>query len=203
MFIEFIGTFFLVLVVGLSGNPIAVGAVLMCMVYMGGHLSGAHYNPAVTLGIFFDKKISFLQMLGYWLAQILGAIAAAAEVWMITGKYIQLQPKTTLLNAWGLETLFTFALVLVVLNVADHPKTKSNSFYGIAVGFTVLAAAFAAGPLSGGAFNPAVGIGPALFHTFHAAKVSALENVWIYLLGPFTGGALASLLFVWLKEEEM
>ena len=196
--IEFLGTFFLVLVIGLSGNPVAIGAILMCMVYMGGHLSGGHYNPAVSLGIFLDQKMNFGQMLAYWGFQLLGSFVASGFVFWITKKYLLISPTATWDIAMAVELLFTMALVLVVLNVADHPKTEKNSFYGLAVGFTVLAAAYAGGPISGGAFNPAVAIGPLLYKMIMDQQ--NIENAWIYLAGPFLGGLLAGLIFKTTKD---
>jgi aquaporin Z len=97
------------------------------------------------------------------------------------------------------EFLYTFALALVVLNSAASAKTHGNSFYGLAIGFTIVVAAFAGGPVSGGAFNPAVGIGPILVHAM--AGGGGFENLWLYLVGPLLGGALAAAVFG-LQERE-
>lgn len=196
---EFIGTFFLVLTIGLTVGagspfaPLAIGAALMIMVYMGGHISGAHYNPAVTLAVLVRGKIKAAEAGIYMVAQILGAIVAA----LATGVLVQDQSFTfvvapgeaaTIFQSLLVEILFTFALALVVLNSATAKGTEGNSFYGLAIGFTVVVAAFAGGGISGGAFNPAVGIGPNLIQQNFA-------DIWIYLVGPLTGGALAGLVF--------
>lgn len=198
---EAIGTFFLVLTVGLtvlSGSPmapLAIGSSLMVMVYMGGHISGGHYNPAVTLAVHLRGKLGARDVAPYMGAQLLGAILAGFAVVHMTGHSFAAAPApdaglTAVLLA---EILFTFALCLVVLNVATDDATAGNSYYGLAIGFTVVVGAFAAGGISGGAFNPAVGVGPTLVGALFFQ--GSLANVWIYLVGPFAGGALAALAY--------
>jgi len=198
---EFIGTLFLVLTIGLSvlgGTslaPLAIGASLMVMVYMGGHISGAHYNPAVSLAIFMRGKLSARDLVPYWIAQVAGAVAAALLVWIIMGQTFAPAPgaAATSMQALLVEILYTFALAMVVLNVATSPATEGNSFYGLAIGFTIVAAAFAGGPISGGAFNPAVGIGPTIIHA--TLGEGSWQHLWLYLVGPLAGGALAAGVF--------
>jgi aquaporin Z len=193
--IEFIGTFFLVFVIAFSGNPIAIGVVLIALVYMGGYISGAHYNPAVTLAVWLTKKIKYNQALGYMLVQVLGGMSAAGVYFLLHGKNFVPQIGSNV--GWGsafiIEFLFTFLLASVVLNVAVSEKTKGNDYFGLAIGLTLMAAAFVGGPISGGAFNPAVGAGPILFDFAHISANQS--NLLLYLLGPFTGGALASIIF--------
>ena len=192
---EFIGTFFLILVIGLTGNPLAIGAVLMVMVFMGGHVSGGHYNPAVSLAILMRGKMEAKEMIIYWVFQILGALVAAFVCFIFTDKTIQVMPAAGL-DAWKAvlaEILGTFALVSVVLNVATSKGTEGNSFYGLAIGFTVLAFAFAFGPISGGAFNPAVAIGPIIVDTIKGG--TTMGTIWIYLVGCFGGGALGAIVY--------
>ncbi len=194
--VEFIGTFFLVLVIGLvvsQGNPlaaVAIGAILMVMIYMGGHISGAHYNPAVSLACLMRGAIGGKDAGIYMVSQILGALAGAAASSALIGKSITVAPGANASNmqALGAEFLFTFALASVVLNVATSKDHPDNSFYGLAIAFTVLAGALAVGPISGGAFNPAVALG-------HNIVSSSLGNIWIYLVGPLAGGAVASIVF--------
>ncbi|MEK6675217.1 MAG: aquaporin [Planctomycetota bacterium] len=199
---ETIGTFFLVLTIGLTvvgGSPyapIAIGSVLMVMVYMGGHISGGHFNPAVSLAVWFRGKLSGADFVWYMIAQVFGAFLAAAAVLYITGKTFAgpapaVGVSTT--KALLVEFLFTFALALVVLNTATAKRTANNSYFGLAIGFTVLAGAFAGGPISGGAFNPAVGFGPLLIHTM--AGGGSMQHLWLYLVGPFLGGAVAATVF--------
>ncbi len=198
---EFIGTFFLVFTVCMTvlGNvamaPLAIGCSLMIMVYMGGHISGAHYNPAVSLAVTMRGKLSWGEFGQYIVAQLLGAIFAAFMAHLILGKTFAPAPGAgvTSMAALLTELLFTFALALVVLNVATSKGTSGNSFYGLAIGFTVVVAAFAGGGVSGGAFNPAVGLGPMIIHA--AIGGGTLVNAWLYLVGPLLGGALAAVVF--------
>jgi aquaporin Z len=199
---EFLGTFFLVLTVGLtvlSGTPLAplaIGSSLMVMVYMGGHVSGAHYNPAVSLAVFLRGKMaSGGELVGYMVSQLLGAIAASLVVYVITGKTFAPAPGPGVAPAAALlvEFLYTFALALVVLNSAASAKTHGNSFYGLAIGFTIVVAAFAGGGISGGVFNPAVGTGPILVNALIGG--GSLAHLWLYLIGPLIGGAAAAWVF--------
>lgn len=208
--VEFIGTFFLVLVICLSGGnflaPIGIAAVLMVMIYMGGPISGAHYNPAVTLAVWMRGKISSKDSLIYMLVQILGAFAAAYLFFLIWGKSIG-GPKPNLsiniLKPLAIEIVFTFALALVVLSVATSKKTAGNHYYGLAIGCTVLAGAIAGGEISGGAFNPAVGIGPIVVDAlFGTCPCNPEEHLWIYLAGPFAGAALAAIAYRIINPDE-
>jgi aquaporin Z len=193
--IEFIGTFFLVFVVAFTGNPIAIGVVLIALVYMGGHISGANYNPAVTLAIWLTKNMRFKQALGYMLVQMLGGISAAGMYFLLHGK--NFVPQIGINVGWGsafiIEFLFTFLLASVVLNVAVSQKTKGNDYFGLAIGLTLMAAAFVGGSISGGAFNPAVGAGPILYDFAHLN--ANMGSLLLYLIGPFAGGAVASLVY--------
>ncbi|MGI9628583.1 MAG: MIP/aquaporin family protein [Longimicrobiales bacterium] len=197
---EFIGTFFLVLTIGLTVNqgvalaPLAIGAALMVMVYMGGHVSGAHYNPAVSVAVLLRGKLEKKDLAPYIVSQLLGALTASFTVAHLTGHFLAVAPaaEASTLAAFTAEVLFTFALCLVILNVATSAKTEGNSYYGLAIGFTVMTGAFAVGGISGGAFNPAVGTGPIL------AALSAggsIGNLWLYWAGPLLGGVLAAFVF--------
>ena len=198
---EFIGTFFLVLTIGLSvlsGSPLAplaIGAALMVMVYMGGHVSGAHYNPAITVAVWMRRKLPASQVVPYWVSQILGSLAAAFVVHILTGRTFAPAPSpaASAMQALIAEFLYTFALALVVLNVATARSTQGNSYYGLAIGFTVMAGAFAAGPVSGGAFNPAVGLGPIVIESVMGG--GGFGNLWLYLAGPLAGAAAAAMVF--------
>ena len=158
----------------------------MVMVYAGGHFSGGHYNPAVTLGVTLRGKLTWADAIPYMIAQVIGAVIAAGLVLFIKGNTSAIPPPSTpneyqmIAQALG-DFLFTFALVYVVLNVATAKGTAGNSFYGLAIGFTVMVGAFAVGPVSGGAFNPAVGVG---VFVMGLAKVS---NLLIYLVADFAG----------------
>ncbi len=198
---EFLGTMFLVLTIGLTvlgGTPmapLAIGASLMIMVYMGGHVSGGHYNPAVSLAVMLRGKLPASELAPYMVAQVLGAVVASLAVYHIMGQTFAPMPSPTasIVGALLVEILYTFALALVVLNAATSDKTSGNSFYGLAIGFTVVVAAFAGGGISGGAFNPAVGLGPTIVHALMGG--GSFSSVWLYLVGPFVGGALAAFVF--------
>jgi aquaporin Z len=203
LIVEFIGTFFLVLTIGQTvvgakdGSPaaalapVAIGSALMVMIYAGGHISGGHYNPAVTLAVWLRGKCTTAEMPAYMIVQVLGAVAAAFTVLFLKGNPTLPPPGSppNVAAALVAEFLFTFALCYVVLNVATAKGTEGNSNYGLAIGFTVLTGAFAVGSISGGAFNPAVAVGVTLL------KLSAPANIWIFLVADFLGGAVAGLLF--------
>ena len=199
---ELIGTFFLVLTIGLavgSGSPLAplaIGSALMVMVYMGGHISGAHYNPAVTLGVWMRGKIEKAEAAKYMLFQFVGAaLAALASMYILGGDTFSpgVGAGHTSMQALLAEFLFSFALVLVILNVATSEATEGNSYYGLAIGFTVMVGAFAVGDISGAAFNPAVAIGSSIVDMTMGS--GSFSDIWIYLVGPFGGGAVAAMVF--------
>jgi aquaporin Z len=191
---ECIGTFFLVLTIGCTviGHgagplaPLAIGSALMVMIFAGGHISGGHFNPAVTLGVWLRGKCESKDMLPYMIFQTVGAVLAALVVKFFKGgaTVAPLHPATV--PALLAEFLFTFALVYVVLNVATAKDTAGNSFYGLAIGFTVLVGAFSVGSISGGAFNPAVAVG------ISALGLSSWANIWIYVVADFAGAAVAA-----------
>ncbi|MEM1128424.1 MAG: aquaporin [Bacteroidota bacterium] len=194
---EFIGTFFLVLVIGLTVldqtpfAPVAIGVILMVMVYMGGHVSGAHYNPAVSIGMVLRGKLDVPTAGLYIAAQVAGGIAAALLAYGFMGEAFMPAPGSDVstVQALGVEVVFTFALMLVILHVATAPATAGNQYFGLAIGFTVLAIAFAGGGISGGAYNPAVGLGPAV--AMLLVGEAAIGHVWLYLVGPILGAVLA------------
>ncbi len=198
---EFIGTFFLVLIIGLSQNPLAIGFGLTVLVYMGAHISGAHYNPAVSFAMLLRKEINNSDFFKYLLSQILGAFAAAFLVANMSSNMVvqpDLQePVAMILVA---ELIFTYLLVFVILNVATHPNLDGNSFYGFAIGLTVMAGAFCVGPLSGGVFNPAVSIGPSLVDLITENGVSQYF-VWYYLTAPMAGSVMAVIHFNYLLKK--
>jgi len=198
---EFIGTFFLVLIIGLSQNPLAIGFGLTVLVYMGAHISGAHYNPAVSFAMLLRKEINSSDFFKYLLSQILGAFAAAFLVSNMSSNMVVqpdlAEPVAIILVA---ELIFTYLLVFVILNVATHPNLDGNSFYGFAIGLTVMAGAFCVGPLSGGVFNPAVSIGPSLVDIITGNGVSQYF-VWYYLTAPMAGSALAVIHFNYLLKK--
>jgi aquaporin Z len=206
--VEAIGTFFLVFTVGAavgSGStlaPLGIGAVLMVMIYAGAHLSGGHYNPAVTMAVLVRRRITLLEAAGYWGAQLGAGLLAAVVVRTVidpahaaVGATLSLNGRT-MLAAFIVELLFTFALCYVVLNVATSKDHPDNSFYGLAIGFTVVAGAVAVGAISGGAFNPAVSLGAAVMGMF------AWTTLWVYLVAQVLAGIAAGLVFVALNRAD-
>jgi aquaporin Z len=207
LLVEFIGTFFLVFTVGMTviepGGagvlaPIAIGSVLAVMIFAGGHISGGHYNPAVTLGVLLRGKATIQDAVGYWVVQIVGSIVAFALV-----AYLKPAMPAEVLNgsldagpSLLAEFLFTFALVFVVLNVATAKGTEGNSYFGWAIGFTVAVGAFAVGGVSGGAFNPAVAVGGSFMNIF------AWGNLWIYVAAELVAGVAAAFTFKFLHPGE-
>jgi len=200
---EFIGTFFLVLTIGMCvikpdiGNlaPIAIGSALMVMIYAGGHISGGHYNPAVTMAVWVRGKCPTADVPGYMIAQVLGGGIAAGVVLWFKGNPPLTAGDAPVLPALAAEFLGAFALTSVVLNVATSKDTAGNSNYGLAIGFTVAAMAFALGGISG-AFNPAVGVGLVLMHLAKAA------SLWIYFVATLLAGALAGVVFKWMNPHD-
>jgi aquaporin Z len=194
---ELVGTFIFLSVIALSGpvGPLAalpIGTALMAMVYMGGHISGAHYNPAVSFAVFLNRKLGAVDMAGYWVAQLVGAGLAFTFGYLVSNHTpgIQPGPKVEVFQALAVEIVFTAALVLVVLAVAATRATQGNSFYGLAIGFTIMAAVFTGGPISGGAFNPAVGLGATLGSALFGS--GGWSDLWIYVVGPFIGAAIGA-----------
>lgn len=188
---ELIGTFFLVMAAGLASGSLAVlviASTLMVMIFAGGHISGAHYNPAVTLSVLIRGKCSFNDALMYWLVQFLAAAVAALLVNYFKGEVTPMIIQDTN-KALIAEFLGTFALAYVVLNVATAKGTSGNSFYGLAIGFTVFALGSQTGAYSGGALNPAVAIGASIMKAFD------WSNIWIYFVGCLAGGVLAAFIF--------
>ncbi|MEV4510680.1 aquaporin [Dactylosporangium sp. NPDC049525] len=203
---ELLGTFFLVFTVGtsvLTGSPLAplaIGAALMVMVYAGGHVSGGHYNPSVTMGVLLRHRITVADAVAYWVAQILGGVLGAAlAYWVVNPRRfatLSLSGRSWLAAAL-VEALFTFALAYVMLNVATSRSNPNNSFYGLAIGFTVTAGIVAVGPISGGMFNPAVVAGALVMGliTWYTAA--------IYLVVQLLAGAVAGVVFLALNPDEV
>lgn len=202
--VEFIGMFLFVLTVGMvvidpgigSLAPLAIGSVLMVLVYAGGHISGGHYNPAVTLAVWLRGRCPAADVPAYWVSQILGAFAASYVVLYLKGNPAVTPADIKTVPALVAELIGTFALCYVVLNVATAKATAGNSYFGLAIGFTVVTMAFALGGVSGGAFNPAIATGITVMH------IEKITNLWIYLVANFAGGALAAVAFRFINPED-
>lgn len=201
--VEFLGTFFLMLTVGIAAVAgtagqfagLAIGSVLMVMIFAGGHVSGGHYNPAVTLGAWVRGALTTNQVLPYMAAQLLAGILAA----LVAMFFIDKAPgemAVDITKAPLAELLYTFALVTVVLNVATAKGTAGNSFYGLAIGFTVMVGAYTVGPVSGGAFNPAVTVGAWVLGVYSPLTVLT------YIAAQLGAGVLAGVVFKWTSEPK-
>jgi aquaporin Z len=200
--VEFIGTFFLMFTVGMAvakaGTlaPLAIGSSLMIMVFAGGHVSGGHYNPAVSTAVLLRGKLTSSEYLPYIVSQLVGAVLAG----LLVSALGYAPPSAAAVAGIGkmliVEFLFTFALCYVVLNVATAKGTENNSFYGLAIGFTVAVGAFAVGSVSGGAFNPAVALGASVLGMF------TWSHYWVYLLAELVAGAAAAGVFLYTQPAE-
>jgi len=197
--VEAIGTFFLVMAAVLGGG-LAAGFMLAAMIFAGGHISGGHFNPAVSIAAFVRGRLEQSDLLPYIGAQLGGGLVAGlltgwirdfSEVGRIGTFDGELVPQ-----AFLVELLITFALAWTVLNVATSKDHPDNSFYGLAIGAVVVGGGLAFGGLTGGAFNPAVGFGATLAGGIEWA------NIWVYLLACPAGGALAGLAFKQLNPED-
>ena len=201
---EFIGTFFLVLTVGCTVipgaagviPPLAIGAALMVMVFAAGHISGGHVNPAVTLAVFIRGRCDAKDVIPYWIAQVAGGVAAAFVAMFLVGKSGTPMEIANIPQAFVAEFLFTFALAYVVLNSATAKGTANNSFYGLAIGMTVMVGAFSVGSISGGAFNPAVAVGIGVM------KLVSISQIWLHIVADLSGGLVAALAFKMLNPED-
>lgn len=209
---EFIGTFFLVLTVGLNAHqhtvlaPISIGSILMVLVFSTGSVSGAHFNPAVSLGVLLSQrdKISGNDAFIYLIVQCLGAILGGCTYWWILGETFTLGPLApyTAWDAFVVEVLFSSALVFVVLNVATTEQDADNHYYGLAIGFTLMSAAFACGAISGCVLNPALTIAAMLTHFFHTKHPDSFSYLALYLFGPLVGALIANGLFRLIRPLE-
>jgi aquaporin Z len=201
--VEFVGMFLFVFTVGMATNkagagalaPLAIGSVLMVMVFAGGHVSGGHFNPAVSTAVLVRGRMATNEYVAYIATQFAAAVLAGFVVRYVGGR----EPHAVVASSGKMlvaEFLFTFALAWVVLNVATARGTEGNSFYGLAIGFTVLAGAFAVGGISGGAFNPAIALGGMVTGLFEWSKI------WVYFLADFIGAAVAASVFLYVLPGE-
>lgn len=191
LLIEFIGVFFLTLVIAFTGHPLSIAAVLMALIFAGGAVSGGHFNPAVSLAAWLRGAISVVDFVTYTIVQIAGALLASVVYATIAGTLFQvaLPEGSTLLQAGIIEGLFTGALCFVVLMVATFPKHKGNQFYGLAIGMVLLAGVLAGAEVSGSVYNPAILLGSALQQYTTIVSQTALLS---WYLGAQIVGALGA-----------
>lgn len=197
--IECIGTFFLTLAISLTGNPIAIGLMLMAMIYVGGHVSGGHFNPAVSFAMFLEKRLSTHSLLHYWAAQSIGACIALCVFMGITSNMFvpEMAPGASVLLAAGIEAMFTMVFCWVILNMALDQRYKQASLQGIVIGLTLMAVAFI-----GGLFNPAVAVGSLVCNVVKNGVMADMPTVVVYVVGPLVGSFVASFLFNCFKSNE-
>lgn len=195
---EFVGTFFLVLTVGLNVlqntalAPVSIGSILMVMVFATGKVSGGHFNPAVTLGVLLRGKVNSTSAIAYVCAQLCGGLVAGLVYMSLLGATFSVGPGAgyTLGAAFLVEIMFSAALVFVVLSVATTAEDDGNWYFGLAIGFTVMAAAFACGPISGCSLNPAITFGVMFSHLLHTGNL-VVSSLVAYTIAPLLGAGLA------------
>jgi aquaporin Z len=207
---EFIGTFFLMLTIAMvvkSGKatgfePIAIGGMIMALIYAGGPVSGAHYNPAMSIAAFIRGIMTINEMVAYIGAQIVAAIFAAvtssALLQGIATENANLPlEKIDIIPALLAEFFGTFVMVFVILNVATSKRSEGNSYFGLAIAMVVIGIIYAFGPVSGGIFNPAVMVGACV------ANILEPATSWIYLVGEILGAVIAAIVFRFLNSEDL
>lgn len=182
---------------GLIGNAFASGLIVAAMIYATGHISGAHINPAVTLAFALVRRISLRDAGVYWVAQMVGAVLAAAVLRLLLGKVgimgghaITIDP----VQAVGVEIVLTFLLMFVIMAVATDKRAVGRAA-AIAIGATVMLDILVGGPLTGGSMNPARTTGPAIL-------AANWQDLWVYWVGPPVGAALAAFLYMWLNDAK-
>lgn len=193
--IELVGTFFLATAIAFTKDPLIIGAVLVSMIYMGGYISGGHYNPAVSLGFFLRGKLTPKELGNYVLFQVLGALLAAVVYVTVIGQRFVPQPDVaaTLYAVILLESLFAFALVFVALHTTSSKSVIPNQYYGLAIGLTLLVGVSVAGRITGGLFNPAVALGAALANLKDFGPY--LSTLLWYIIAPCIGAVVATLVY--------
>ena len=205
---EFVGTFTLIFVgaasimfaqsSGLTGVALAHGLAIAVMVSALGHISGGHFNPAITFGFVLTRRIVPSLAAAYWLAQLAGGVLGALALRLLFPEEANLDQGVPVVNASinvgaavGLEAILTFFLVWVVFATAVDPGGAFKSIAGLAIGLTITIDILAAGPLTGAAMNPARALGPELVQ-------GVWDDFWVYLVGPALGAAVAALAYEWL-----
>jgi MIP family channel proteins len=181
--------------IGHIGIAITFGLIIMTMIYAVGHISGAHFNPAVTLAFAITRHLPWPRAVGYWAAQFAGAIAAALVLRALFGNTAQLGstvPRGSDRQSLVLELVLTFFLMFVIISVATDVRAVGQAA-AIAIGGTVGLEAMFAGPISGASMNPARSLGPALVS-------NTWDSQWIYVVGPLIGAVLGALCYQFIRE---
>jgi aquaporin Z len=198
---ELLGTFFFVLTIIMTGNPFAIAAMLMAWVYIAGYVSGAHFNPMVTLAVALRSRSTSIHIAWYMAAQTIGVFLACAAAMFLGSEIVIPAPAVPLAQAFFVEALLAFVLAFVVLVVATSDKFKTSHVFGFAIGFTIPALIALGATTSGGLFNPAIALGVNIFGLLNGTTI-VWQDLGMYLAGAFAGGALAAVAFNFFFEEK-
>lgn len=198
LLMEFLGTFFFLLTVAIGAHPLAIGAMLMAWLYIGAYISGAHYNPAVTLAVATRDHSHWELAPQYMIAQILGGFAAFAFGSFLHGQIVIPAPSEDvhLVTAALVEILLAFVFTLLVLVTRTADKYKNSNIFGFAIGFTIPAIASIGAPISGGLFNPAIAIGSFAFGALRGVSINWM-HLLMYVGGALIGGFLAAHVYIY------
>jgi glycerol uptake facilitator-like aquaporin len=196
---EFVGTFFLTMAISLTGNPIAIGLMLIAMIYVGGHVSGGHFNPAISMACFVQKKMSLHSALWYCAAQSLGASLALFFFMMVTGNVFSLEmgAESTVAGPFAVEALFVMVFCWVYLTMVVGGRYKATPIHGIVIGLTLMAIVFI-----GGIFNPAVAMAAVCCSVVKNGMIGDMAPMLIYVAGPLVGGAVAPFVYDYFNEDD-
>ena len=195
---ELIGTFFLTVAISLTGNPLAIGLMLMAMIYVGGHVSGGHYNPAISLAVWMRGKLHTNDLACYVVAQTVGALLGFWLFTIITDRVFatEVAPGVQLGVAVFMEALLVMALVWVFLTVTMMTKFKGSMLYGFIIGLTLMSIS-----VIGGLFNPAVAAGAMICSIMKGGAFHNMNNMLIYIVGPLIGGALSTFVYQYVNPK--
>ena len=198
---EFIGTFFLVLGIGITSDPLIIGLFLAGLIYIGADVSGAHYNPAVSLSFLLQRKLAAHEFIGYVVSQILAAAVGALVVFYLTGAHFFIEPAATAneLQIILIEVLLTFVLAFVIIVISSAKSLKGTHIHGLAIGLTLTALIATGSPISGGVFNPAVFIGFSVLDAFQEG--TSYQLIPLYTISALLGGAVASMALNYFRRQ--
>lgn len=192
---ELIGSFFLVLALGLTGNILGSGLLIIAVIYLGGHISGAHYNPAVTLAFWAARGMPLKTMLWYLLNQLAGALLGCLLIFLMVGTSLQVIPSSssTAVQYTIVELLFGFLLCMVYLTFFLTPYFRNNRIYGLAIGLSYTGILMVGQPVTGGVFNPALAAAISIVDFFDHGE--SYQYLHVYILSPAIGAIIAGNLF--------
>lgn len=196
--LEFLGTFFVVLAVSLTQNPLAIGLVYLALLYVGSRVSGAHYNPAITLAMWLRGEFATHRIWGYFAAQLLGAFVALLFEYKLSGSIFtpDISPEDQLFFICALELLFTFVLCYVFLATRTVKALRESQLYGIILGLTLVGLSS-----MGGLFNAAIGVASLVLHAIYGGEVQihTFNNILVYVVSPLLGAVIAGLTYAYLE----